>query len=161
MQTVYIETSIISYLRSRPSTHVVSAARQLLTQRWWSEERSKYQLLTSQYVLDEASRGDPVLVAERLAAITDLPLIAIPDEIPTLADRLLATGVLPRGARLDALHICAAAFHRLDYLLTWNCSHIANERILPRVRDIMAKLGQPMPVVCTPEEMVDDDTAIE
>lgn len=157
MPTVYVETSIISYLRARPSGHVVSAARQLITQRWWGEERRNYQLVTSQYVLDEASQGDAQLAEERLAALADVPLIEITDDIPTLAEELLESALLPPNARLDALHICAATFHRLDYLLTWNCTHIANARILPQIRELFAAMGYQLPVVCTPEEMVDDE----
>lgn len=160
MQTVYIETSIASYLRTRLSSQVVSAARQLLTRQWWDEERSKYELVTSQYVLDEASLGDEQLATARLEALADIPLLAIPDEIPSLADDLLAAAILPNKARLDALHICAASFHGIEFLLTWNCTHIANARLLPRVRRFLAHRGYVLPEVCTPEEMLDDNYPI-
>ena len=161
MKTVYIETSIVSYLRSRPSAQVVTVARQVLTRRWWEHERQNYQLITSQYVLDEASRGNEGLAAERLAQLSGIPLLDLPTAIPALADRLLGCAVLPENARLDALHICAAAFHGLDYLLTWNCSHIANARLLPRVRNVLQDLGYTLPTVCTPEEMLDDEEDID
>jgi len=159
MPTLYLETSIISFLRSRPATHVVSAARQLLTQRWWNEERAKYELLTSQFVLDESSRGDPTLVEERLKALAGIPLLEIVPEISVLAQELLSAAVLPARARLDALHISAASYHSVEYLLTWNCAHIANARILPRVRKIVEEHGYAFPIVCTPEEMVDEQAA--
>lgn len=159
MQTIYIETSIISYLRARPSAQIVSAAKQIVTRRWWDEERHNYQLVISQYVLDEVSAGNPVLAAERLACLDDVPVLESPPEIATMADRLIASALLPAKARLDALHICTAAFHRLDYLLTWNCAHIANARTLPRIRDILNDLGYELPIVCTPEEMTDDPNA--
>jgi hypothetical protein len=73
MQTVYIETSIVSYLRQRPSSQVVMAARQVLTHRWWNDERANYELVTSQYVLDEAAAGDPVLAAGRLQSLDGIP----------------------------------------------------------------------------------------
>lgn len=161
MPTLYVETSVVSFLRARPSSHVVSAAHQVITQRWWTEERHKYELVTSQYVIDEASQGDPSLAAERLAALAGIPLLEVSDEIPTLADELIAATVLPAKARLDALHICAASFYHLDYLLTWNCSHIANARILPQIRKVLSELGYELPIVCTPEEMVDDETPLE
>ena len=115
MQTVYIETSIVSFLRARPSAHVVSAARQLLTRRWWERERSKYELVTSQYVLDEAAQGHRELANDRLLSLDGIPLIDLSDEIPSLADELIAAALLPANARLDALHICAASIHELDY----------------------------------------------
>lgn len=161
MKTVYIETSIVSYLRSRPSAQVVTVARQVLTRRWWDRERGNYQLITSQYVLDEAGRGNQDLAADRVANLHGIPLLDLPPDIPELASRLLSSAVLPPNARLDALHICASAFHGLDYLLTWNCSHIANARLLPRVRDVLLDLGYLLPTVCTPEEMLDDEEDIE
>ena len=158
-QTVYIETSIISYLRARPSSQIVSAAKQIVTRRWWDEERHNYQLVVSPYVVKEVSLGSPTLAAERLNVIDGIPRLAITDEIATMADRLMAAALLPAKARLDALHICSAAFHRIDYLLTWNCAHIANARILPRIRDFLNDLGYELPIVCTPEEMSDDPNA--
>jgi hypothetical protein len=139
---------------------VVSAARQLLTRQWWDEERSKFELVTSQFVLDEASLGDAQLAAARLEVLADIPLLAIPDEIPSLADELLATAILPSKARLDALHICAASIHGIELLLTWNCTHIANARLLPRVRRFLADRGYVLPEICTPEELLDDDYPI-
>jgi len=128
-----------------------------VTRRWWDQERRNYELVTSQYVLDEAACGDRGLAAERLSALSQIPLVDLPDEIPDLAETLLATAILPSAARLDALHICATCFHRLDYLLTWNCTHLANARILPKVREFMASRGFILPEVCTPEEMLDDE----
>lgn len=160
MQTVYIETSIVSFLRSRPSAHVISAARQLLTRRWWDQERGNYELVTSQFVLDEASRGDAQLAIERMDALAEIPLLDIPDDIPSLANALLDAAILPEIARLDALHICTASFHGIEYLLTWNCTHIANARLLPRVRQFLAEHGHALPEVCTPEEMLDDEYPI-
>ena len=156
MQTVYIETSIISYLRAKNSLQVTSVAKQIVTRRWWEEERHNYQMVISQHVLDEVSAGNPTLAAERLACLNDVPVLESPPAVALMAERLLASALLPAKARLDALHICTAAFHRLDYLLTWNCAHIANARTIPRIRNILSELGYDLPVVCTPEEMIDD-----
>ncbi len=156
MQTVYIETSIISYLRARSSLLIQSVAKQIVTRRWWEEERHNYQLVTSHYVVAEASVGNPALAAERLAALSGIPMLPESEEVAVLAERLLEAALLPPKARVDALHLCVAAFHRIDYLMTWNCSHMANARILPRIRVILSELGYQLPIVCTPEEMIDD-----
>ena len=132
MPRVYIETSIVSYLRQRPSGQVIAAARQLLTHRWWNEQRHQYELVTSQYVIDEAALGDPALAAERLQALSGIPRLDLPADIPRLAIEVIARAILPATALVDAFHIAAAAFHGIDYLLTWNCAHIANVRIFPR-----------------------------
>ena len=158
MAVVYIETSIVSYLCSRPSPNVVSAARQVLTRRWWENERENYQLVTSLYVIDEASLGDAKLSAERVACLDGVPLLALDPGIQPIADEIMSRAILPKKAQFDALHIAVAAYHGVDYLLTWNCTHIANARILPQIHDVLRDLGHPIPIICTPEEMVDDDS---
>lgn len=157
MPRVYIETSIVSYLRQRQSTQVVAAARQLLTRRWWINERASYELVTSQYVIDEAADGDPHIAKERLDLLLDVPLLQLGPEIDEIAYEIMARAILPAKAQVDALHIATAAHHRIDYLLTWNCTHIANARILPRIHRVLVDLGSFIPVICTPEEMLDDD----
>lgn len=157
MPIIYIETSIVSYLRARPSGQVVAAARQVLTRKWWESERHNYELVTTQYVLDEAAAGDPQLAIERLEALNGIDLLELSSDIPLIADELLAQAIMPSKARLDALHIAAASYHEVDYLLTWNCTHIANARILPAIRDGLLAMGLTTPIICTPEEMVDDD----
>ena len=120
MATLYIETSIVSYLRQRPSVLVVAAARQLLTRQWWDFERHKYDLVTSQYVLDEVAEGDPTLAAERLESLSGVPLLELTPEIARIATEIVSRTILPAQAKVDALHIAATAFHAVDYLLTWN-----------------------------------------
>ena len=157
MPTVYIETSIVSYLRQRPSSQVVMAARQLLTHQWWNDERGNYELVTSQIVLDEASAGDPVLAAERLQTLEGISLLPRDIQIGVIASEIMSRAILPPKAAVDALHIAMVAHHRIDYLLTWNCKHIANAKILPRIHEVLTDLGCPIPIICTPEEMVNDD----
>ena len=157
MPQVYIETSIVSYLRQRPSAQIVAAARQLLTQYWWENQRHNYELVTSQYVVDEAALGDPALAADRLRALVDIPLLELPVGVPRIAAEIVGRGILPTDAQVDALHIAVTAFHEIEYLLTWNCKHIANAQVLPRIRDLLLELGYPVPVICTPEEMVGEE----
>jgi len=137
------------------------AARQVLTHQWWNNERSKYELVTSQYVIDEASAGDSTLAAERLESLADIPLLPLDREIATIGDEIMARAILPPKARTDALHIAMVAHHRIQYLLTWNCRHIANAPILARIHQMLMDLSIPIPVICTPEEMVNDETEID
>ena len=161
MATVYIETSIVSYLRQRPSSEIVMAAHQLLTHRWWNKERTKYELVVSQYVIEEAAAGDPTLASERLQALDGIPALPDAPEIREIADEIMSHAILPRKAEVDALHIATVAHHRIDYLLTWNCRHIANARILPRIHKVLAVMNIPIPMICTPEELLGDDTGTE
>ena len=159
MPTLYVETSIVSYLRQQPSVRVITAARQLLTHQWWNQERSKYELVTSQYVIDEASDGEPCLAEARLRALEGIPLLPAEAEVQVIADEIMARAILPPKAVFDALHIAITAHHEIDYLLTWNCRHIANGKILSRVHAVLHDMAVPIPVICTPEELVDDDEA--
>lgn len=157
LPTVYIETSIVSYLRQRASPQVVAAARQLLTRQWWDDERLSYELVTSQYVLDEAADGDPILAAERLQSLEGIALLPLDPEISKIASEIMARAILPPQALVDALHIAMVAHHKVQYLMTWNCKHIANAKILPRIYDVLKDQGCPIPIICTPEEMVSDE----
>ena len=154
MKRVYIETSLISYLTARPSWDVVVAARQQITLEWWERRRRDFKLVTSELVLDEAGRGDPDEAPKRLALLEDMVLLQVTAEAEELAGAIIAEGVLPDRAFADALHIAVATVHEVDYLVTWNCAHIANAEILPRVGEICSSLGFRLPVVCTPDELM-------
>ncbi len=119
-KTVYIETSIISYLASRPSRDIIAAGHQQLTHDWWFAERDGFSVCTSALVLREASSGDASAASARLQWLQGIPLIAITPEAEKLSERLLQAAVLPEKAAADALHIAIAAYHRLNFLLTWN-----------------------------------------
>ena len=158
MPTLYVETSIVSYLQSRPSGQVVAAARQLLTHTWWATERHQYELVTSQYVLDEAADGDAAVARQRLDSLNGIPILPLHQAILEIAEEILRRAILPRSASVDALHLAMVAHHQVDYLLTWNCTHIANARILPKVFDVLDRAGLTRPIICTPEELLTDDT---
>ena len=123
---MYLETTIPSYLTSRPSRDLIIAGHQQLTREWWENRRDAFQLFLSQLVIDEASAGDPAAARERLKALRDLPLLDITPEVTELASRILDSGKIPRKAATDAAHIAIAAVHGMDFLVTWNCVHIAN-----------------------------------
>lgn len=157
MATIYIETSVASYLTARPSAEIVAQSRQILTKKWWGRRRHDHQLFTSEFVLDESARGDAALARERIKALEGIPLLAILPEAFVLAEDLLSQSILPAKAHLDALHISLAAVHEIEYLLTWNCRHIANAQILPAVYRAIELHGYAAPFICTIEEMLGDD----
>ena len=127
--SLYLETTIPSYLTSRPSRDLIIAGHQEITREWWEKRRDTFQLYISQLVVDEVSAGDPVAARERLKALQDLPLLDITPEVTELATGILASGKIPRKAATDAAHIAIAAVHGMDFLVTWNCVHIANAAI--------------------------------
>lgn len=153
MAVVYIETSIVGYLTARSSDAVIFLARQQLTQQWWADQRAKYDLVTSQLVIDEAGAGDPTAADERLRLLEELPLLDIQHpQVDTLADKLIAAHLLPEKAAPDARHVAVATVFGVEYLLTWNCRHIANAETLPRIYRLMQAAGFDPPLVVTPEE---------
>ncbi len=156
MQIVYIETSIVSFLRENPAAQPDSVERQVLTRRWWDIQHHRYELVTSQYVLDEAKMGSAALAKVRLEHLAGIPLLPLSERIDELAAEIVARAILPTDAILDALHIACAAVNRVDYLLTWNCAHIANPMILPRVFRTLDDFELPFPVICTPKDMLDE-----
>ena len=151
---VYLETTIPSYLTSRPSRDLVVAGHQQITREWWEKKGTAFQLYISQLVIDEAGAGDPIAASTRLRVIQDLPVLDIIPEVSTLAVAILASGRLPRNAATDAAHIAVAAVHGMDFLLTWNCVHIANASITRALALTCRDQGFECPVICTPEELL-------
>ncbi len=151
--TVYIETSVVSYLTSRTSRDLVVAAMQALTQEWWKETRGRYELRVSVLVLEEASRGDREAASRRLAVISALPVLTLNEKAERLANLLLEKGLIPGNSAEDAFHIAIAASHGIDYLVTWNFRHINNAEMRLRIQKTVESAGYACPVICSPEEL--------
>lgn len=157
MKTVYIETSVVSYLTALPARDLLVAAWQSATLQWWRNRRSGFELCTSQLVLDEASAGHPEAAERRMRSLAGIPILPIADAVSDLADALLKEGVLPEKAADDALHLAIAAYHGVDYLLTWNCRHLDNAEMKPLMRSTCAVHGYVCPEICTPLELMGDE----
>jgi hypothetical protein len=155
-EIVYIETSFVSLLVSGVSRDLIVAGNQQVTREWWERRRGDFVCLTSQETLVEAARGDAKLAGLRLAALAGLPVVATTDEAAAIAENFMGTGALPAAARVDALHLAVAALAEADYLLTWNCRHLANAQILRRLEREAAARGWNLPKVCTPLELMGD-----
>ena len=156
MKDVYIETSIVSYLTSRPSRDVRVAAWQQITWQWWEQEKERYNLYTSELVIAEASAGDKEAAKSRLNCLRNIPELTVDKEIIQLASRFIENEVLPQNAQADALHIAIAAGHGMDFLLTWNCRHIDNAEIKPGIRSVCVVAGYTCPEICTPMELLSE-----
>lgn len=154
MDTVYIETSIVSHATAWPSTDPLTAILQQQAKQWWAEERENYRLVTSQFVIDEAADGDVDAARRRLEMLDEIPLLLPSEEVEVIAEELIRRSLMPAKAKLDALHVASAAAGGVDYLLTQNCKHIANAHVLPRVYDLLEELGLPRILICTPAEFL-------
>lgn len=153
---VYLETSVISRLTARPSATILGAAHQQITQAWW-ETREKYELLISELVLRESGAGDPIAARKRLDVLEDIPLLVIDELALEIASGMLREGIVPRKAAEDALHISVATVYGVDYLLTWNCKHIANPEIQRGISAYLRKRNLLLPFICTPEELLGEE----
>jgi len=151
--TVYVESSIFSALVGRPSNDLVVTARQHTTCIWWQNDADSYSLFASNVVEMEARQGDPEMARCRLEYIASIPRLSSTREAERLADSLIESAILPPKARIDALHLGIATIHSLEFLLTWNCRHLANGPIYRRVARFLAENGYNAPYVCTPSQL--------
>jgi predicted nucleic acid-binding protein len=149
----YIETTIVSYLTARPSRDLVIRAHQRLTREWWRDRRAGFSLHISPLVLQEAGMGDRRVARRRLRALQGIPILRVTPEAVSLGQRLIRQGPIPEKAEVDALHIATAAVHGMEYLITWNCRHIANAMMRSRLEALCRLAGYEPPIMCTPEEL--------
>jgi hypothetical protein len=149
---VYVETTIPSYLTAWPSRDLVRAGHQQVTREWWAR-RTTFEIYVSRLVIEECRGGDPAAAADRLAALAGVPLLEENEATAALATALVRDVPLPEQATADALHIAIAAVNGMAYLLTWNCRHIANVMLRPRIEAVCRAAGYTPPLICTPDEL--------
>jgi hypothetical protein len=161
MPSIYVETTIPSYLAAHPSRDLIIAAHQQITHDWWRTARDRFDLYISEAVLNELRGGDAEAAIRRLEIISGLPVLAMNNDVRSLVheyDRRL--GLIGR-ARADLPHFAFAVAYSMDYLVTWNCRHIANGEVVRRLRDANAELTRFTPLIITPEEILDVSEGVE
>ena len=152
-ETVYVETSVISYLTSKPSGDLVVRAHQELTKRWWADQRHRFRLFISPFVLTEIQGGDAQMAADRVTLVSGIEQLDVTEDAYRLATALIDGGPLPPKAKVDAYHIAVATVNGIDYLLTWNFKHIANATLRSRIEAICTAAGYEPPIMCSPAEL--------
>ena len=152
---VYIETTIPSfYFETRSDADMV--ARREWTRRWWQGASARYESVTSVAVVDELTRGDFPAREDCLRLIEKLPLVPIEHAVAEIVEAYVARNVMPRDPVGDALHLAVASYHRCDFLLTWNCRHLANANKFDQIRRVNTMLGLFVPALVTPLELLGD-----
>lgn len=154
--TVYIETSIPSYLTAKLSNDIRVLANQNITVEWWNNSRSNFELYVSELVTAEASGGDKEAAKRRLDVIEGIPELEVSENAESLAKVLCLEGPVPQNAEIDAYHIAVATVNGMEYLLTWNCTHIANAALRPKLEEVCYEHDYELPVICTPQELLED-----
>lgn len=150
----YIETTVVSYLTAWPSRDVVIAGHQQITRQWWTTAADRFELVASQLVIDEAGAGDVEAARDRLAALASVTLVDATDEALQLAEDLVAANAVPEKAAEDALHIAIAVVNGIDFLVSWNCRHIANAAMRTGIERICRRAGYEPAIICTPDELM-------
>ena len=153
--SVYLETTIVSYLTARPSRDIVMAANQQMTREWWMNRIDAFEVFVGQAVIEESSAGDSDAAQRRLEVLRQFPRLDITEDVKNLARELIAGVPLPPKAQADALHIALAAVNGMHFLLTWNCAHIANATLRSQIEAVLRSTGYEPPVICTPQEMLE------
>ena len=153
-RTVYVETSVVSYLTARATSNLLAVAWQTATVEWWDEHRPRYELRTSALTIEEAGKGHQEAAARRLEALDGIAMLPITEAVITLSDALILGRALPASAQNDAIHIAVSAVHGVDYLLTWNFRHLANAETRPLIREICERNSYNSPEICTPSELM-------
>ena len=151
---VYVETSVVSNLTARRSYNLIDAARQVATQAWWDEAFSCYALFSSLLVEREAEKGDQEAADRRMGVVRLLEQLPITKDAELLAEKLLEATAVPRTSYEDAVHIAIAAVNEMDFLVTWNCKHIANAVTMPKIYETCRRNGFRCPLICTPEQLM-------
>ena len=153
---VYIETSVFSYLTSRPSRDLIIAARQQITRDRWFRILAEFDCFVSILVVQEASAGDAEAASARMSSIANIPILQIDAHAEQLAKALIHSGPVPENKPEDALHIALAARNGIEHLLTWNFTHIHNAQMELSIRRIIEQFGYECPTFCSPDELIGD-----
>ena len=153
-ELVYIETTVISYLTAWLSRDLIRAAHQQITLEWWDNRRRDFNIFISEFVISEAGSGDREAAGKRLEVLKGIALLDVNSEVESLAKKLITEKALPTKSATDALHIAVAAVHEINYLLSWNCKHIANAEMQEIIGKVCVENGYKRPMICTPEELL-------
>jgi len=154
-ESLYLETTVVSYYTSKLSRDVVILAHQQITREWWPKAVTRFDVLISEIVVEEASLGDPEAAKRRLEELKDFPLLELNDRVREIAEIYMEALAIPARVFGDAIHLAVASVYDVDYLVTWNCAHIANAELIKKLMKVNESLGIHSPIICTPEELME------
>ncbi len=154
MESVYIDTAVVSFLVARPPAGTMAHQWHVWTEDWWRRRLPYFECSISGEVLLEAAEGDPEMSRQRLQALSTLTVLRRTPAVDALAEVFLSAGPLPPKAKADAVHLAFASVYKINYLLTWNCKHLANAVIQSRLQPVAERRGYRLPIVCTPLQLM-------
>jgi predicted nucleic acid-binding protein len=153
--TVYLEPTVISYYAASRTRDLILAAHQEITWEWWQSVLPGLDPYVSQIVFDEISRGDAGAAQRRLAAVRMFKVLEMTADVASLASAYFDALDIPEKAQNDSFHLALATYHGMDYLVSWNCTHISSGRVRKIVGAINDEMGYVTPIICTPEELME------
>ncbi len=154
-ESIYIETSVVSYYVSKPSRDIIVLAHQQITSEWWPKAVKRFDVYISEVVVEEAAAGNKESAEQRLNKLKGFPYLELTERVEKVAQIYMEKLSIPKKALRDAAHLAVASVHNIDYLVTWNCVHLANGEIIKKLLKINEKLSIKTPVICTPEELME------
>ena len=155
MEIIYLETTIVSYLASYPSRDLIVNAHQQITHEWWQIAKNRFKLRISEAVLEEIKLGDPDASERRKEIIRDIPIYELNEDVRKFVHYYEKKLGLPESAKVDLIHIAFAVSYEVDYLLTWNCAHIANGEVIRKLIQLNNAMNRVTPLILTPEELLE------
>lgn len=153
-QSVYIESSVVSYYANEISSDLKVAAEQRITREWWRQVLPRLEAYISPFVIGEIEDGRPLDAKARLEVVRGVKVLPVTDSVHELAAIYIRKLSLPKDDHIDAFHLAVTAIHELDFLVSWNCKHIANAFKFPLIRKINVGMGYRVPTICTPRELM-------
>jgi len=154
-KSVYIETTIISYQSAKPSRDIIVLAHQQITNEWWNKRRKDFHNFISAAVIDEIKAGYKSASKKRLELIEEFELLPLSSEVEKISNIYVKQLQIPEKSIRDTIHLAVASLNEIDYLLTWNCKHLANGEIIKKLVSLNKKLKIHTPIICTPEELLE------
>ncbi|MBI4745216.1 MAG: type II toxin-antitoxin system VapC family toxin [Deltaproteobacteria bacterium] len=154
-ESIYIETSVVSYYVSKPSRDLIVLAHQQITWEWWPKAVKRFNAYISEVVVEEAAAGNKESAEKRLKELKGFSHLELTERVEQIAHIYMEKLTIPKKALRDAAHLAVASVHNIDYLVTWNCVHLANGEIIKRLLKLNEKLKIKTPVICTPEELME------
>jgi hypothetical protein len=146
---------VVSYYTSRLSRDVVVLAHQQITREWWPKAVTRFDVLISEIVIEEASLGDQEAAKRRLEELKDFPLLELNDRVREISEIYMEALGIPERVFGDAIHLAVASVYDVDYLVTWNCAHIANGELIKKLMRVNESLGIHTPIICTPGQLME------
>ncbi|MBI2471872.1 MAG: type II toxin-antitoxin system VapC family toxin [Planctomycetes bacterium] len=155
-ESIYLETTVVSYYTSKPSRDIIVLAHQEITLEWWPKAIKRFDIFISEVVVEESRLGDHEAARRRLEELKNFPHLVLNNKVEEMAQVYIEQFEISKKYLRDAAHLAIASVHNIDYLVTWNCAHLANGEVIKKLMKINESFNIHTPIICTPEELMEE-----